>query len=221
MRFQSNFLDLPKTSFDWKELINGQLSNSSLLRCNNCNNPLIQIVLKTTLNNTGCAQIDTVQIFGCKFIAPIFEIITNQISVLNPQTGYTYTWTKNNVPLPGSQTSLNVVSSDVYSLKVNSPNACEIEYSKIQILTDNLELTALDNLRVYPNPAGSHILISGISNESEYQIFDFLGRNKETSQPILNGQISTLNLPNGIYILRISEKGKLKSRVKKFQIQNN
>jgi len=226
-RFQPRFLNLPKTTYSWKELINGQLENSSLLNCSNCSNPLITqdssdhtFVLKTQLNNTSCEQIDTVQILERKFVAPVFGITTNEISILNPQTGYTYIWTKNNVTLPNSQTLINLALSDIYSLKVNAPNACELEYSKNHILTGNHELDKSDNFNIYPNPAGLYIIVTGMSLEAQYQIFDLFGRKMETSKPFLQGQISTFGLPNGMYVLRISEKGKIQSKLNRFQILN-
>ena len=76
-----------------------------------------------------------------------------------------------------------------------------MHFAQVQDITDALT----DNLSVYPNPAASSALLS-VGSEGNHQVtlFDITGRKvMDLHFNGLHTRISTANLPNGVYMLRV------------------
>ena len=69
----------------------------------------------------------------------------------------------------------------------------------------------LKNVDVYPNPASDKIYIRGLQKRAAVDLYSVQG-NKLISFSVLDDSEIDLNLPNGLYILRINSEGKLKTQ---------
>lgn len=94
-------------------------------------------------------------------------------------------------------------------------NTCEFLSNAINLgsFTLGLNQNAIAGLKVYPNPVvnGTLYISTQANAERTVQIFDILGKqvlNKVTSTEAIN----VSNLKSGVYIVKISEEGKVSSR---------
>lgn len=74
----------------------------------------------------------------------------------------------------------------------------------------NLPETKL-NLSLYPNPSSNFIIISGIQNQYDYQIFDIYGRCIKQNKNNSNKNINISSLEKGFYTINIKSKNKSQS----------
>lgn len=80
-------------------------------------------------------------------------------------------------------------------------------------------LQAEDHIKLYPNPAGNWLVLSGLPEGARIKLADATGRFLgEASEPVQSEQttLNTENLPNGVYFARIESKAGI--WVKKFVI---
>ena len=76
------------------------------------------------------------------------------------------------------------------------------------IITSNADAKAILPLRIFPNPVNDQFYIDGIQNEYTYSIVDFTGKTADrnvTSEKY----ISVASLTEGVYVIRIEQKGNL------------
>jgi hypothetical protein len=83
--------------------------------------------------------------------------------------------------------------------------------------------TAVNNIntetaiKVYPNPAGSMINVSGLAATDRLELYDMMGRNVSPVWTISDSEVNDLSLqdiPNGNYILIVKDMaGRTKSHV--------
>ena len=76
-------------------------------------------------------------------------------------------------------------------------------------LGTRFELTALENVSVYPNPSSEIISISGLTENFDYEMFDVMGRKVLSGN--LAKDINLNSLATGVYTILISFNGKFKS----------
>jgi hypothetical protein len=146
---------------------------------------------------------------------------------LNPK----YQWFNNGVAIPGATsdtfTLTGVNNPDSISLQVTSTMNCAIPdstvMSNIIVAESNVGVTnisaAFADVRLFPNPNAGVFTIAGSvqsSSDVRYEVTNMLGeviasgistpRNSELHQ-----SISLANVPDGLYIIRLSQDGQLRS----------
>ncbi|MCU0432902.1 MAG: T9SS type A sorting domain-containing protein [Bacteroidia bacterium] len=136
----------------------------------------------------------------------------------------------NNFPFDGcSQTSTDftivsvTVSNPVTQALAPSAYTPVTETSSFQLqtvsasVTDNCTVvsineTAADAFEMYPNPAADMITITGnFSADAVFEIFSLTGQTVMNASVVPGGnslKLSTVHLPEGVYLLRVSEPGK-------------
>ena len=67
-----------------------------------------------------------------------------------------------------------------------------------------LEEEALDQLRLFPNPAESYFEVKGIEGEMDFNLFSMLGENILQGRVQAGQQISTVGLSPGVYLVQLS-----------------
>lgn len=100
------------------------------------------------------------------------------------------------------------------------------EYEIIEERSSLTERVATDVLKIYPIPASDQLVVTWPtlpeSSDAQIQVFDLLGR-QHISQAIgakeTNRVLGVANLPEGVYFLVISDKGKVSHRAK-FTVQH-
>ena len=105
-----------------------------------------------------------------------------------------------------------------------SPGTIRFDYSEDSFESANSEERALRNIihaadskesaekeiRLYPNPASDRITINGLQNGAEIRIFNLQGQIVSTH--FAEGEqteISTKDIPRGLYIVQVNQNGKL------------
>jgi hypothetical protein len=104
------------------------------------------------------------------------------------------------------------IIGNYYRIKIVSINE-EIEYSKIIFIQNNN-----DNLvKIYPNPVKEKLTIENIENIEKVEIIDILGQKRPIFLNENKREISTNDLPNGVYFLKIYHSKKV--IVRKFLVE--
>ncbi len=100
------------------------------------------------------------------------------------------------------QTARTILPHCMRDTSWNNLVNCEIQYIESREAASNSEM--LNEIRLYPNPANSHIAIKGLNDlNAQIEILDLNG-NKIISKQIVNGlDIDISSLCNGLYLVRI------------------
>ena len=144
-------------------------------------------------------------------------------------------WTNNSTNLSGTKTGLSLVNGTKYYIMIKARNGAGLVSDSVvsdgiiylPITTGVNNLTALNELSIYPNPTNNIANISLISDYSKtinYSLFDAQGKLIESKQFNVNQginsmQINTeqLQLSKGIYFIKFATDGK--EAVKKLVVE--
>ena len=83
------------------------------------------------------------------------------------------------------------------------------DFRSVNAYTTNLSTTETKNnlLKVYPNPAKDHVVISNISKGENISVYDLSGKILfQTKSPGNSLNINTSSYKNGIYLVKVGEK---------------
>jgi hypothetical protein len=206
---------LSDLTYQWNEIVNGQLQSSNLLSCSDCRSPNI---ILDTLNHTfqvriansvgGVSYNDTLKVFGKKFVNSRFSVINNSIFVNNVQTGYQYFWKVNNQPVGSpSTTQVTFQSGDQIFVEVVSPNGCKSRYSNNQIFTsvDNFKFSRKE-VNIFPNPVQNQLHIE-VGNDGKYDLTveDITGRKLLELQFRNQTSLDVNSLKAGTYFVSVKD----------------
>jgi hypothetical protein len=73
--------------------------------------------------------------------------------------------------------------------------------SNAQNNTAGIEVSSLNNLRIYPNPVVSEITLDGLSRQLNYEIHTVTGRLVQSGKT--SPKINVENLQTGLYLLKL------------------
>jgi uncharacterized repeat protein (TIGR03803 family) len=128
----------------------------------------------------------------------------------NGPAPYTYMWS------PGGQTGATAsgLMAGSYTVNVTSANGCQnMETVNVGSSLGINNLTASEDISVYPNPSNGNITIalSGITEKSTVEVYNVMGQQVYTSALELGNNSIDLNTKSsGVYLYRIvTENGKL------------
>jgi hypothetical protein len=102
--------------------------------------------------------------------------------------------------------SLNAMESGLHYWKVEAINDCgssKIEVGQFDLLSTGTEEVIISKVQLYPNPTQSVLYFSKPLNN--FQVIDITGRIVFANQGAAIKQMSTENLSDGIYWLKINE----------------
>jgi len=71
------------------------------------------------------------------------------------------------------------------------------------------------NVQIFPNPAKSSVLISGLNETVSVLVFDMMGRLVDSFESVQDNQTLATNWPQGMYLLKISNASKTKTQTKR------
>lgn len=124
----------------------------------------------------------------------------------------TYQWYRNDTLIPGATDSSQAyVSGNCFYVVATDTNGCtsrSMPYCYTTSLEDEVLTQASTGIHMYPNPASSHLHISGIEKYGYVQLYNAQGQlcasyGVEGS----GGSIDISLLPTGVYFIRIVNKG--------------
>ena len=98
-------------------------------------------------------------------------------------------------------TDTGIPATDYY----NQPRDELPDIGAVEYLTTQIETGEQSPFSLYPNPAGNTLYISGTDKKVRYIIFDVSGRVLRKGR-IRNGKIHLNKLPEGIYLIKISNR---------------
>jgi len=86
-------------------------------------------------------------------------------------------------------------------------NECYVDSTTLQVTTDDVGIeTEEKQLLIYPNPANTNVVISGLSGEAKIEVLNMLGERIYITQTNDSQEsISVSHLPTGTYFVRISD----------------
>lgn len=99
---------------------------------------------------------------------------------------------------------------DIFDVWLYAYNQCHVDSTMLQVVTDDAGLeTNTASVVLYPNPATSQFVVSGLSGETQIELLNILGE-KIYTITTANAQetISVMNLPTGTYFVKISQNEK-------------
>lgn len=111
--------------------------------------------------------------------------------------------------------SLNAMESGIHFWKVEAVNDCgtaKIEVGQFDLLSTGIEEATIAKVQLYPNPTQSVLYFS--EPVSNFQVIEITGRIVFSHQGFAMKQMSTENLSDGIYWLKINED------VKSFEVRH-
>lgn len=201
----------------WKELINGELLESSYLSCSGCRNPVIQMdtvnrifVLETKRTSSMCSRFDTVRVKARRFLLPVFLTEGTHLSITQREVGYTYRWSLNGLPVGNDSTQLvSFQPGDQVRLEISSPSGCTAVLDNSSIFTYTKSQKETGFLMVYPNPAGQEISIDiPGTNAYELTLSDLSGRTLIKTQCTGKHRLNLDTIPSGLFWLKaVSDNG--------------
>lgn len=166
---------------------------------------------------------------------PTGSNITFNSVVFNGGVGPIYQWQRNGVDIPGATNStytlVGVTSTDTIRLEVTSTMGCAVPdsaFSNALVVHTNVGVAAMptmfDDLTLYPNPNAGTFNIKGSVNSQDAVLVEVINTLGQVIHhevvPVQNNaldrSIGVSDMPNGVYLLRISADGG--SRVVRFSI---
>jgi hypothetical protein len=107
------------------------------------------------------------------------------------------------------------METGIHFWKVEAVNDCgtaKIEVGQFDLLSTGIEEATISNVQLYPNPTQSVLYFSKPFNN--FHVIDITGRIVLSHQGAAMRQMSTENLSDGIYWLKINEE------VKSFEVRH-
>ncbi len=127
---------------------------------------------------------------------------TAWVGVTGGTAAYTYSWS------PGGATTDTIKRLCIgnYCCKVTDANGC-IDSVCISIVTGIQDIDNASSIQIYPDPNNGNFTVSGLLNNQVIEIYNYLGQmltNVISNKAVMHFNIS--GQPNGIYLIRISDK---------------
>ena len=165
--------------------------------------------------------------------------VTLSSAVYNAGTGALYQWYLNGVAITGATnktfTIPSVTMADTVRLEVTSTMNCAIPAfgtSNTVVVQTNVGVAnvtaSLENIGLFPNPNSGNFTVKGLLTENNgpvtFDITNLVGQVVYTEQATfnsteLNKTISLKNIPDGVYVLRITQDGQ--SKIFRFSVQQH
>ncbi|MDW8272665.1 MAG: T9SS type A sorting domain-containing protein [Chitinophagales bacterium] len=175
----------------------------------NLSNPIIQNVPDTTeytvtvRDKNGCTATDQVTVFTIDLKAPIIQ---NGNILAAPQRYSNYTWLKNNLPIPGANDSVYIVTeSGSYALVAGGPDGCKDTSNTVFVSVSFVSQPSILSAKIYPNPAHQKLYVE-INEDKSFDLYitDLEGRILEHRANVR--YISDIDISyyaKGIYVAKI------------------
>lgn len=114
---------------------------------------------------------------ACTALAPV---ITVNGSELSSSPGIAYSWTLNGTPIPGADGQEHTATENgVYQVLVEVNPGCVQASAPVEVTEVGIEGLGGEMLRLWPNPAGDHLRISGMppgAHDMRLELHDQAGR---------------------------------------------
>ena len=167
------------------------------------------VIAATSINTCGMST--AAEIIVMSLFVPTVSLVPHASYLLSLSiTGNAFQWYKDGQPIPGAtDPEYTVTESGEYYATVLTDNGCFATSNTANvIITSNADAKAILPLRIFPNPVNDQFYVDGIQNEYTYSIVDFTGKTADrnvTSEKY----ISVASLTEGVYVIRIEQKGNL------------
>ena len=167
------------------------------------------------IDSNGCFKIHNIVMSEPNAIYPIIDFEDGQLMVLEPTIGnpfsgippFSYQWYNSNGPIVGANDSLFIPDiNGNYFVEVSDSSDC-MGYSSFY----NIEVLSMSTwtnnvVDVYPNPFEDILNVSlSISDGIHWTLIDIRGSTIQAGYDALYWNISTLELVNGIYFLKLKK----------------
>lgn len=190
--------------FDW-EVVGASDQSTIQLMVGSASEP----ITATAINQCGMSAVAEINVMS--LFVPIVNLVPNANNVLSlTVTGTAYQWYKDGELIPGATgATYTVTETGEYYATVETDNGCIATSNSASIIISATSTTGnILPLNLYPNPAKDQLFIDGIDGEYTFSILDFTG--KMLSRQVTNAKyISVSSLTEGIYVMRLEQKGKL------------
>lgn len=222
----------PYYSYLWTEQGNSNTYSSIYVNITNPVTPgTYQYYLQIKYFNC-LSEADTVYVDVGQPTTPKVSITASPSTTVGPYTPITltakctdtgsivqYQWYKNLLPIPGATNKTlhvtamtDVINNDAITVQITTKPLCAIDTtasSSAATININLDVNNVqaDHFSLYPNPVKDVLTITGIDPNEGISITSVTGRryNLPVSQDNKKVQISTQQLPAGVYLLRCGE----------------
>jgi len=159
----------------------------------------------TIANSGGCQESSAPPINVTVLSSPPVPTITPVSNTLFSSAAYHNQWYFNGTVLSGdTSNSLTVTIGGLYTVVVTDPDGCKSTSAAYNYLsTDIREMEAINSISVFPNPTNGTFTLYSTLSKGVLEIYNMIGEIIYSSTITSHSTILNLNVPNGIYFLRL------------------
>ncbi len=160
----------------------------------------------------GVYTVEVFNEFGCSAVSEPFVICPDPQLVYDPvnqtletEAGYaTYAWTYNGLPIPNAVgNSIDASGLGNYSVTITTDYGCEVTSAVFQVTVGVGEQSAVQSVRVWPNPATDLVTIALPEGRWTLLVYDLGGRLVLQREGLIGGvnqRIAVTELGAGAYL---------------------
>lgn len=158
-----------------------------------------------------------------------WNLNSSPVNCINGVAFYASTDGINFTPIAGAPTAFPIINTAISPVEMYTFPAVNTNFIRMEVLSSHgdtfigfseiafsegstlsLPEVSAENIKLYPNPANSHIIINGLKTSETYKVYNTLGAEVLNGTIANKDQIDISNLQVGLYLVKVGNNSPIK-----------